>query len=82
MISAECRSFFPCLQRRHFVLLGDDPGGIPYTHTLSLVGYPAAVVRRPHLVRGAADRSSGRSGPWREDLALAAAAIIERALGG
>ena len=62
----------------------DNPGPGPFVYTLpwSLTGYPVAVVR--------AGTSSDRmpvgvqlvAGPWRDDVALAAAAQVERALGG
>jgi amidase len=61
---------------------GDDPGGIPYTLTWSLVGYPAAVVRAGTSATGMPIGVQIAAPPWREDLALAAAAIIERSLGG
>jgi len=61
---------------------GEDPGGIPYTLTWSLVGYPAAVVRAGTSAAGMPIGVQIAAAPWREDLALAAAAIVERALGG
>ncbi len=56
-------------------------GGVSYTTPFSLTGWPAAVVRA-----GAAGRLPigvqivGR--PWHDHVALAAAAEVERALGG
>jgi len=61
---------------------GEDAGGIPYTLTWSLVGYPAVVVRAGTSVAGMPIGIQIAAAPWREDLALAAAAIVERALGG
>ena len=61
---------------------GQDPGGIPYTLTWSLVGYPAVVVRAGTSMDGMPIGVQIAAAPWREDLALAAAAIVERALGG
>ena len=60
----------------------EDPGGIPYTLTWSLVGYPAAVVRAATSSAGMPIGVQIAAAPWREDLALAAASIIEQALGG
>ena len=64
------------------VLHGEDPGGIPYTLTWSLVGYPAVVVRAGTSAVGLPVGVQIAAAPWREDLALAAGAIIERGLGG
>jgi amidase len=61
---------------------GEDPGGIPYTLTWSLVGYPAVVVRAGTSAAGMPTGVQIAAAPWREDLALVAAAIVERALGG
>jgi amidase len=61
---------------------GEDPGGTPYTLTWSLVGYPAVVVRAGTSSDGMPIGVQIASAPWREDLALAAAAIVERELGG
>ena len=61
---------------------GEDPGGIPYTLTWSLVGYPAVVVRAGSSAAGMPIGIQIAAAPWREDLALAAAAAVERALGG
>jgi amidase len=64
------------------VLHGQDPGGIPYTLTWSLVGYPAVVVRAGTSADGMPIGVQIAAAPWREDLALAAAALIERDSGG
>jgi amidase len=61
---------------------GAPPGGIPYTLTWSLAGYPAVVVRAGTSVDGMPVGVQIAAAPWREDLALAAAAVVERALGG
>jgi amidase len=61
---------------------GEDAGEIPYTLTWSLVGYPAVVVRAGTSAGGMPVEVQIAAAPCREDLALAAAAIIERALGG
>jgi len=61
---------------------GEDEGRIPYTLTWSLVGYPAVVVRAGGTADGLPVGVQIAAGPWREDLALAAASIVERALGG
>jgi amidase len=61
---------------------GEPAGGIPYTLTWSLVGYPAVVVRAGTSAAGMPIGVQIAAAPWRDDLALAAAAIVERALGG
>ena len=61
---------------------GAPPGGIPYTLTWSLAGYPAVVVRAGTSAEGLPVGVQIAAAPWREDLALAAAAVVERALGG
>ena len=60
----------------------EDPGGIPYTLTWSLVGYPAVVVRAGTSAVRMPIGVQVATAPWREDLALAAAAMVERALDG
>ncbi|GAA4449120.1 amidase [Phytohabitans houttuyneae] len=57
---------------------GEDGGGIPYTLLWSLVGYPAVVVRAGTTVEGLPVGVQIAAPPWREDLALAAASIVER----
>jgi amidase len=61
---------------------GEHPGGIPYTLTWSLAGYPAVVVRAGTSADGMPIGVQIAAAPWREDLALAAAALVERELGG
>ena len=60
----------------------EHAGGIPYTLTWSLVGYPAVVVRAGTSIAGMPIGVQIAAAPWREDLALAAATVVERALGG
>jgi amidase len=59
---------------------GADGGRIPYTLTWSLVGYPAVVVRAGRTAGGLPVGVQIAAAPWREDLALAAASVVERAL--
>lgn len=61
---------------------GQDPGGIPYTLIWSLLGNPAVVVRAGTTPQGLPVGVQIAAAPWREDLALAAASIVEQALGG
>jgi amidase len=61
---------------------GEHPGGIPYTLTWSLVGYPAVVVRAGTSASGMPIGIQIAAAPGREDLALAAATVVERARGG
>jgi len=58
---------------------GEDPGGIPYTLVWSLVGYPAVVVRAGTTADGLPVGVQIAAAPWREDLALAAASIVQHA---
>ena len=60
---------------------GEDAGAIPYTLMWSLVGYPAIVVRAGTSAAGMPIGVQIAAAPWREDVALAAAAIVERTLG-
>ncbi|GIJ55773.1 amidase [Virgisporangium aurantiacum] len=61
---------------------GADAGRIPYTLTWSLLGNPAVVVRAGTTPDGLPVGVQIAAAPWREDLALAAASIVERASGG
>lgn len=61
---------------------GSDAGGIPYTLPYSLTGWPAVVVRAGTAPDGMPIGVQLVAGPWREDVALAAAAWVESALGG
>ncbi len=60
----------------------DDQGHIAYTLTYSLVGYPAAVVRCGTSADGMPIGVQVVARPWRDDVALAAAGVLEQALGG
>jgi len=61
---------------------GEDTGRIPYTLTWSLLGNPAVVVRAGTTEDGLPVGVQIAAPPWREDLALAAASIVEGQLGG
>lgn len=61
---------------------GAPAGGIPYTLTYSLVGYPAVVVRAGTSSDGMPIGVQVVARPWRDEVALAAAALVERELGG
>lgn len=61
---------------------GDHEGGIPYTLPYSLTGYPAVVVRAGSTAEGMPIGVQVVARPWRDDVALAVAAIIEDAMGG
>lgn len=61
----------------------DGEGGrIPYTLPYSLTGYPCAVVRGGTAPEGLPIGIQLVARPWRDDVALAAAAAIEQTLGG
>ena len=53
-----------------------------YTMTWNLTGWPAAVVRAGATAEGLPIGAQLVAPPWREDVALAAAACVEAALGG
>jgi amidase len=53
-----------------------------YTMTYNLTGWPAAVVRAGTSANGVPIGVQIVARPWREDVALAVAAMIEKALGG
>ena len=57
-------------------------GGIAYTLTYSLTGYPAIVVRAGTSADGMPIGVQVVARPWRDDVALAAADQIQQALGG
>jgi amidase len=59
---------------------GIDPTGFTTPH--SLTGWPAATVRCGASPEGLPIGVQIVAGPWRDDVALAAAAALERALGG
>lgn len=60
----------------------EEPGHIAYTLTYSLVGYPAAVVRCGTSEEGMPVGVQIVAQPWRDDVALALAAWLEKELGG
>ena len=60
---------------------GEDPGRIPYTLIWSLLGNPAVVIPAGTTPQGLPVGVQIAAAPWREDLALAAASIVELALG-
>ena len=59
-----------------------DEGGIPYTLTYSLTGYPCVVVRCGTAPDGLPIGVQVVARPWRDDVALAVACHLERAFGG
>jgi amidase len=61
---------------------GTDGGWIPYTLPYSLTGWPCVVVRAGTDPAGLPIGVQIVARPWRDDLALAVAQTIERALGG
>lgn len=61
---------------------GTDPGWIPYTLPYSLTGWPCAVVRAGTAPDGMPIGVQVVARSWRDDVALAVAAAIERTLGG
>ncbi len=61
---------------------GADAGGIPYTLPYSLTGWPCVVVRGGTSQDGMPVGVQVVGGPWRDDVAIAVAAEIERKLGG
>jgi amidase len=61
---------------------GEDSGWIPYTIPYSLTGYPAVVVRTGTSPEGLPLGVQIVARPWREDVALAVAKVIEQERGG
>lgn len=61
---------------------GTDGGWIPYTLPYSLTGWPCVVVRAGSAPEGLPIGVQVVARPWRDDVALAVAQAIERALGG
>jgi amidase len=61
---------------------GQSEGGIAYTLTYSLTGYPAAVVRVASTEDGLPVGVQVVARPWRDDVALAVAAFLEDRFGG
>jgi amidase len=60
----------------------DRLSAFSYTMTYNLTGWPAAVVRAGSSQKGLPIGAQIVARPWREDVALAVAAKIEKALGG
>lgn len=60
----------------------ERPPGYSYTQPFNLSGLPVAVVRCGTAAGGLPIGVQVVAGPWREDVALAAAGALERALGG
>jgi amidase len=56
--------------------------GYSYTNTYSLTGWPVAVVRAGTSPEGLPIGVQLVARPWREDVALSAAGVVEEALGG
>jgi len=61
---------------------GSDSGRIPYTLPYSLTGWPCVVVRGGISPEGMPIGVQVVAGPWRDDVALAVAQVLERELGG
>jgi amidase len=61
---------------------GPELEAFSYTMTYNLTGWPAAVVRAGTSAEGLPAGVQIIAHPWREDVALAAAGLIEKALGG
>jgi amidase len=61
---------------------GQSEGGIAYTLTYSLTGYPAVVVRTGATSDGLPVGVQVVARPWRDDVALAVAAYLEQRFGG
>lgn len=62
--------------------LGADLEAFSYTMTYNMTGWPAAVVRAGTSPNGLPIGVQIIAHPWREDIALAVAAYIEKTLGG
>jgi len=61
---------------------GQPEGGIAYTLTYSLTGYPAVVIRTGTTADGLPVGVQVVARPWRDDIALAVAAYLETHFGG
>jgi amidase len=61
---------------------GADSGWIPYTLSYSLTGWPCVVVRAGTAPEGLPIGVQIVARPWRDDVALAVAHVIEHSLGG
>jgi amidase len=71
---------FPALAPGEFA--GEKYPGFSYTMSYNLTGWPAAVVRAGTSAAGLPIGVQLVAAPWREDVALAAALVVERELGG
>jgi amidase len=71
---------YPALAPGEFA--GEKYPGFSYTMTYNLTGWPAAVVRAGATAEGLPIGVQLVAAPWREDVALAAALVVERELGG
>jgi amidase len=61
----------------------NDPGfGDTYSDVHNLTGFPSVVVRGGTSMEGLPIGVQLVAGPWREDIALAAARVVEAASGG
>lgn len=61
---------------------GQSEGGIAYTLTYSLTGYPAVVIRTGTTADGLPVGVQIVARPWRDEIALAVAAYLENRFGG
>ena len=61
---------------------GTESGWIPYTLSYSLTGWPCVVVRAGTAPEGLPIGVQIVARPWRDDVALAVAHVIEHSLGG
>lgn len=61
---------------------GQPEGRIPYTLPYSLTGYPAVVIRCATSPEGMPIGVQVIARPWREDVALAVARLLEQSFGG
>lgn len=61
---------------------GQSEGGIAYTLTYSLTGYPAVVIRTGTTADGLPVGVQIVARPWRDEIALAVAAYLEKRFGG
>jgi amidase len=74
---------FPEAARRHGdVKRAGEPDPTSFTTPFSLAGWPVATVRCGSSSEGLPIGVQLAAAPWRDDLALAAAGALERALGG
>jgi len=79
---AECDLILTPAAERPAAAHGAEAGWIPYTLPYSLTGWPAVVVRAGTSPEGLPIGVQLVARPWRDDVALAAARLIEETLGG